>query len=254
MILNPKCLNEFVQYHHFRMDTIWTAVRMMHPGCYMASIDLKDAYYSVSIHKDHQKYLKFVWRGKLYQYTCFPNGLAICLRKFTKMIKPVVSTLRGLGHKSAIYIDDSYLQGADFDQCSKNLIDTITLFDRVGLITHPDKSSLYPTQKLVFLGFVLDSINMTIRLTNDKANKIKLACQGLLSSGCPTIRDMAHVIGMLTASFPGVMFGPLHYRYLDMDKTQASLGDISTGGTWTPEEAQQHINWLEIKAILFALK
>ncbi len=32
-----------------------------------------------------------------------------------------------------------------------------------------------------------------------------------------------------------------------------SVGDISTGGTWTPEETQQHINWLEIKAILFAL-
>ena len=97
----------------------------MHPGCYMASIDLKDAYYSIPIHKDHQKYLKFAWWGKLYQYTCFPNGLAICPRKFTKMLKPVVSTLRGLGHKSTIYIDDSYLQGADFDQCSTNLIDTM---------------------------------------------------------------------------------------------------------------------------------
>ena len=59
MILNLKCLNQSVTYQHFKMDTIWTAIRMMRPGCFMASIDLKDANYSVPIHKDHQKYLKF---------------------------------------------------------------------------------------------------------------------------------------------------------------------------------------------------
>ena len=80
----------------------------------MVSIDLKDAYYSVPIHKDYQKYLKFQWRGKLYHYTCFPNGLAICPRKFTKLLKPVFSNLRSIGHLSVIFIGDSYLQGADF--------------------------------------------------------------------------------------------------------------------------------------------
>ena len=44
-ILNLKQFNEFVQYRHFKMDTLDTVIRMMKPGCYMASIDLKDAYY-----------------------------------------------------------------------------------------------------------------------------------------------------------------------------------------------------------------
>ena len=94
MILNLKSLNQYVVYHHFKMDTIWTAVAMMKPGCYMATIDLKDAYYSVSIAKLDRKYLKFSWRGNLYELTCFPNGLAFCPRKFTKLLKPVYSTLR----------------------------------------------------------------------------------------------------------------------------------------------------------------
>ena len=107
---------------------------MMRPGCFMASIDLKDAFYSVPIHKDHQKYLKFQWRGKLYQYTCFPNGLAIFPRKFTKLLKPVFSNLRSIGHLSVIFINDSYLQGADFNLCVKNVKDTITLLDQVDLV------------------------------------------------------------------------------------------------------------------------
>ena len=44
-----KGLNQLIEYHHFKMDTLWSAVRSMTPGCFMASVDLKDAYYIVPI-------------------------------------------------------------------------------------------------------------------------------------------------------------------------------------------------------------
>ena len=77
MILNLKCFNENVSKHHFKMESLKSAVKLMKPGFYMASADLKDAYYSVPIHQyfSHQKFLKFPWRGKLFQFTCLPNGL-----------------------------------------------------------------------------------------------------------------------------------------------------------------------------------
>ena len=59
IILNLKQLNRSVKYEHFKMDTLWTVIRMMKPNCYMASIDIKDAYYSVPIAVSDQKYLKF---------------------------------------------------------------------------------------------------------------------------------------------------------------------------------------------------
>ena len=54
MILNLKSFNANVTHHHFKMDNIWSAIRLMKPGCYMVSIDLKDAYYTVPICKEHQ--------------------------------------------------------------------------------------------------------------------------------------------------------------------------------------------------------
>ena len=36
-------------------------IRLMHPACFMASVDLKDSYYSVPIAKEVKKYLKFEW-------------------------------------------------------------------------------------------------------------------------------------------------------------------------------------------------
>ena len=55
MILNLKSLNKNITHHHFKMDTVLSAVQLMKLRCFMASNDLKDAYYSVSIHSDFQK-------------------------------------------------------------------------------------------------------------------------------------------------------------------------------------------------------
>ena len=64
MILNLKELNKFIVYRHFKMDSLKTVTDLMSPGCYMASVDIKDA---VPIATEHQKFLKFRWRDKLYQ-------------------------------------------------------------------------------------------------------------------------------------------------------------------------------------------
>ena len=106
-ILNLKACNEFIAYHHFKMDTLEAAVNMMRPGCFMASVDLKDAFYTVPIHPSHQKYLKFCFDGVFYKYTCLPNGLASALRIFTELLKPVYAILRSMGHLNSGYIDDS---------------------------------------------------------------------------------------------------------------------------------------------------
>ena len=96
LILNLKEFNEIfnVEYHHFKMESIQSVITMVTPNCFMASIDIKDAYHSVPITSEHRKYLWFQWKGKLLQYTCFPNGLACCPCLFTKLLRPVYASLR----------------------------------------------------------------------------------------------------------------------------------------------------------------
>ena len=55
LILNLKGLNEFVTYHHFKMETLQSIVRLVEKNCYMASLDLKDAYYTVGVNPSHRK-------------------------------------------------------------------------------------------------------------------------------------------------------------------------------------------------------
>ena len=59
MILNLKNLNSLVEYNKFKMDTLKSILKLVAPGCYMATIDLKDAYYSVPVAQEHRKISSF---------------------------------------------------------------------------------------------------------------------------------------------------------------------------------------------------
>ena len=83
LILNLKQLNTFSPTVHFKMDTLSTVLKLVQRNCFMASVDLKDAYYTVRVARSHRKYLRFFWNDVLYQYTCMPNGLSCAPRKFT---------------------------------------------------------------------------------------------------------------------------------------------------------------------------
>ena len=56
LIINLRRLNELSKYDHFKMDGSKTIINIITKYCYMATIDLKDAYYSVSISKSLQNF------------------------------------------------------------------------------------------------------------------------------------------------------------------------------------------------------
>ena len=221
IILNLKELNKCVTYRHFKMQTLQAAIRLMKQNCFMASIDWKDAYYSVSIDKQYRKYLCFQWNGQMYQFTCLPNGLASAPRLFTKLTKPFFAKLRTLGYQNSSYIDDAFLVAETNDICEQNVLATVQLSINSGFVVHPEKSVFKPTQELVYLGFILNSTSMTVTLTTDKAYRLKSCCQNILDKRCVSIRTIAECVGLMVSSFPGVKLGQLYYRLLDNAKTEA---------------------------------
>ncbi|CAB4007500.1 Transposon Tf2-6 poly [Paramuricea clavata] len=276
----------------------------------MACIDLKDAYYLVPVAKQHQKFLKFTWKGRLYQFTCLAQGLSSAPRLFTKLMKPVFSHLRGKGHISSGYIDDSFLVGYSNSECQLNVDDTLQCFHELGFLIHDDKSVITPTQIIQHLGFVLNSIEMTIFISEEKHNKLCGVIISVLKQNMSSIRAVAQMIGMMVACCPGVEYGPLFYRQIDRKKTaalkvnqgdfdkhmtlspkahqdmlwwvenarlftkwlnhgkighvlytdastkgwRANMANVTTGGEWSTVEKDHHINYLELRAVLFGLQ
>ena len=245
MILNLKKFNENVAYEHFKMENLSTATQMVTEGCFMASVDLRHAYYSVPVKPPFRKYLKFKWKGRLYQYTCFANGLSNCPRYFTKLLKPVYAHLRSKGYLSTAFIDDCYLQGQTYEECAKNVQETVKLFQSLGFVIHSEKSVLSPCKKLKYLGFWLNSDSMTVTLPDDKKEKIKNVCLDLKKKKNVPIRQLAQAIGQLVAAFPAVLWGPLFYRKLERNKSLAlreAKGNFDTT-TMVSKEAEKELDW-----------
>ena len=142
-------------------------------------------------------------------------------RKFTKLLKPVHSSLKLKGHILAGYIDDNYIQGDNCQECLSTVLETVKLVAELGFCVHPEKSCLIPAQEIVFLGNVLNSVTMTRKLTDEKKLKIKKACKTLQRQSQYTIREVAKVIGLLVSNFTAIMYGPLYYKALERDKSTA---------------------------------
>ena len=79
-----KSLNKYLEYKHFKMQTLQTILTLIQPNCYITTIDLKDAYYSVKIDGDDTRFLKFLSNSKLLNFVVLTNGLSPGPQKFMK--------------------------------------------------------------------------------------------------------------------------------------------------------------------------
>ena len=126
---------------------------------------MKNAYYSVKISENFQRYLKFEFLDRLYKFLCFPNDLTPCPRKSTKITKVPLSDLRLQKIVVSGYIDDFFTKDHTSAGCFYNVMSIAELFDRLEFVVHPDKSLLLPTQKITILGFAINSRKMSVKLT-----------------------------------------------------------------------------------------
>ena len=221
MILNLKELNRFIAYHHFKMDNIESCIHLMKPMYFTASIDLSDAYFSVPVDPSHQKYLNFLWKGRLYQFTCLAQGLSCAPRVFTKLLKPMYSHLRLNGHVSSCYLDDSLLEGDSHDACLSNVQDTLSLLGDLGFCPNLAKSVVQPTQVLEHLGFILNSLDMSVSITDYNFRKFLDKADKILQLNIIPIKLVARLLGIMVSFFPGVEYASLFYRQLEIEKSIA---------------------------------
>ena len=72
-ILNLKQLNKHVTYQHFKMESLLDVFKIIHPNCWMASVDLENVFYTIPIHNAYQKHFRFTRYQKFCKYLGMPN-------------------------------------------------------------------------------------------------------------------------------------------------------------------------------------
>ncbi len=104
--LGSASLNRALHKLPFRMLTQKRIFGCVRPLDWFAAIDLKDAYFHVSILPRHRPFLRFAFEGRAYQYKVLPFGLSLSPRVFTKVAEAALVPLRERGVRILNYLDD----------------------------------------------------------------------------------------------------------------------------------------------------
>lgn len=230
-ILNLKKLNEYIVPPHFKLDNYKSVKDLISKNVYMATLDLKDAYYMVPIDPDHKKYIRFQFQDKLYEFNCLPMGLATAPYMFTKLLKPIFRFFRQQGILCLIYLDDILVLGRSIEEVQCNINVILETLQSLGFMINTKKSQLRPSQTCQYLGFIYNSADMRMHLPPLKKQSILQAIKRFLALKICTIRELAKIIGLLISACPAVTYGWFHTKLLERQKylsLRRSSGNYST--------------------------
>ena len=201
-MINLKSLNSYlVRTPHFKMETIQSLKDVLRQGDFMVKLDLKDAYLTVPVHQDDHRYLRFMWKGKAFEFTTLPFGLAPASFFFAKLLKPVVSFLRLRGIRLIVYLDDILIMASSAEKATRDLQVVLRILAHLGFIINMKKCLTSPTQMIEFLGFILNSLRMVLSLPKEKVFQIRKECRRMLNQTEVSSRSLAHLIGLMTAEW-----------------------------------------------------
>ena len=136
------------------MDTFQSALNLVTPRAYMASLDVQDSYFNIKMAPEHTNCFKFMHNDKLFKFLVLPQGLTSAPRIFTKLMKIPFSVLRkNHGLLSSPYIDDIFLVGQDIFQAKKNVFHTSEILQDLGYSINIPKSAPEPSQEREHIGY-----------------------------------------------------------------------------------------------------
>ena len=166
-------------------------------------------------------------------------------RIFTKLCKSIVAILRGEGHIIIIFLDDVLVIGRTFEICQVTLWETFRLFVKLGFVINLKKSVLVPSQILEYVGYIPNTIQLTVTLPQGKIERFQDFANFILSRSHSKICEVARLLGLMTSYTTAMRFGKLFTQHLGIQKIDAlKEADDSYNGMMTLDvTSRDHINW-----------
>ena len=105
-VINLRPLNRYLVKKHFKMDSMKKVIQLVEKGDWSITLDLADAYFHLKIFKHHRQYLRFSFKGKVFQFRVLSFGPTVAPRVFSKVTSVVAAYLRQESIRLATYLDD----------------------------------------------------------------------------------------------------------------------------------------------------
>ncbi len=213
-ILDLRRLNHALMRRPFRMITLKQILSQICTEDWFCSLDLKDAYFHIQIAPHHRRFLRFAFEGVAYQYTVLPFGLSLAPRTFTKCMDAALSPLRQMGIRILNYLDDWLILAQSEVELLSHRTLILSHLERLGLRVNFAKSALSPSQRISFLGTVLDSAHMRAVIAPERALAIQKLAATFKSDTARPLKVFQRMLGLMAAASPVLQLGLLRMRPL----------------------------------------
>lgn len=174
-----KSLNSYANVESTHYTSIDKVCSLLKTNGYMAKVDLSRAYRHVPVSPDNYTVTGLKWKFTgsncdTYMYDtklCF--GAAKAPGIFQRITESVTRMLKRRGFKSVcVYLDDFIIIGDTYDECKLAFDCLVRLLDSLGFSINWSKV-VPPTQQLIFLGVLIDSVHCTLSIPDGKLNDLK---------------------------------------------------------------------------------
>jgi len=228
-ILNLKFFNRSVRKRKFKMETLKSIIAAVSPRQWLASIDLKDAYFHVPIAQCHHKYLRFHWLGQSFEFQVLPFGLSSAPRVFTKVLAPVIAHLRRHGVQVYAYLDDILLASDSLQEARQAVRLALDFLTQAGFILNLKKSDLVPSQDLVYIGGRFRTLLGQVFLPEKRLQALVSCARSFCQTGSyRTALQFLSMLGLMASTLAVVAHAHLHMRAIQWYvKDHWDLRDLS---------------------------
>lgn len=197
--INDGISSELSSIQYASLDEAVGIIISLGMGTRLVKIDLKDAYRMVPVHPDDQHLLGISWGGATYVDRCLPFGLRSAPKIFSAVADVLAWAFRCAGiHIQIHYLDDFLLFGRPgSDEAGSVLRLAFSVCRQLGIPIALHKTE-GPSTVLTFLGILVDSARMELRLPSDKLQRLQALIVVWAHKRACVRKDLESFIGHLS--------------------------------------------------------
>ena len=194
-------------------------------GCHISKSDMKSVFRNLGIKRKQWKYLVMKARspidGKVYYFVdkCLPFGASISCAHFQGFSDAVAHIVRfKTGQDLVNYLDDFLFAALLRYLCNQHMSTFLEVCNRINFPVVLEKT-FWDSTKMVFLGFLIDTIAQMVAIPREKLDKGLVLIQTALnkSSKKITLKELQRICGFLNflgrCIVPGRAFTRRLYAY-----------------------------------------
>ena len=212
-----RCINLLLEEQPVKLAHFHRALEITKQNDFQIKYDLKSAFHHIKIHQAQIDLLGAAFTNekgeKIYlRFLYLPFGLSTAVHVITKLFKPINAYLHFKGIRHTIYIDDGRGLAETEEKAEKYRQFIYLILQKAGWTLENQKSDQQGQASRIkeYLGFIIDTEQMTVRLSQDKQQALERHLKDTISNGSHgkiKARMLAQCLGKMVSAEPAL--GPM---------------------------------------------